>query len=425
MRIEASTGVLVWSGNLPCTTTGQVNATATWSIPASAAAGVYYVYVSDPRNISSFKLKDVFTVGIPVDLSSSSKQVNKTEALEGDELTYTITVSNNGTSSATGIIVTDVVPVSTDYVTGSTTLNGTVIPDVAGMTPLTTGYGLPQIQPGTFVTLAFSVRVKSSLQDGTEIENVARIAHSSATLERRASVIVKAPVLSFQKSVDKSTAVPSDILTYSITLTNSGSATASGIVLTDSAPAGTSYVASSTTADGLQLPDTTGASPLAAGFPVPSIAPGQSRTYTFKASLSSSSQDGDSIANVAHMLFRGQLTQRDAMTQVKAPVLSMTKKVFPTWQASPGTILTYQVTITNIGHSNAVSVEINDILPEDLVYISGSASCSHASGVLTYRHEASGVFDVSDTLPVIEIKCALPVLAPGESLSFTFRASIR
>jgi len=58
--------------------------------------------------------------------------------IPGAVVEYTITVQNNGLST-TGASLTEVIPANTTYVTGSTTLNGVAVSDVAGAMPFVGG----------------------------------------------------------------------------------------------------------------------------------------------------------------------------------------------------------------------------------------------------------------------------------------------
>ena len=60
--------------------------------------------------------------------------------LAGETLRYTITVKNVGNADAVDVSLRDDVPVNTQYVPGSTTLNGAPVPDGAsGTSPLAGG----------------------------------------------------------------------------------------------------------------------------------------------------------------------------------------------------------------------------------------------------------------------------------------------
>ncbi|PDY01206.1 hypothetical protein COM66_28030, partial [Bacillus cereus] len=74
-----------------------------------------------------------------------------------------------------------------------------------------------------------------------------------------------------------------DVLTYTVTLTNTGNVPADNTLFTDPIPNGTPFVPNSVTRDGAPLP---GADPTV-GFTVGSIAPGASVTVSFQVTVTS------------------------------------------------------------------------------------------------------------------------------------------
>lgn len=88
------------------------------------------------------------------DLSSSVLEVSAPTAGAGDTLTYTIHVRNSGNAVASGVVVTDTIPLHTVYVPGSATSSqGTI----QGPDPLRADLG--DLSPGAEVTISFQVTV--------------------------------------------------------------------------------------------------------------------------------------------------------------------------------------------------------------------------------------------------------------------------
>jgi uncharacterized repeat protein (TIGR01451 family) len=56
--------------------------------------------------------------------------------LAGETLRYTLTLRNIGNDDAVDAVLRDAIPVNTTYVSGSTTLNGSPLADVSGLSPL-------------------------------------------------------------------------------------------------------------------------------------------------------------------------------------------------------------------------------------------------------------------------------------------------
>nr|MBU6863578.1 DUF11 domain-containing protein [Streptococcus oralis] len=105
----------------------QVTATSTpVQNPIANSASASYTFSADPnapivsRNVTS---NTVFTT-INTATILSLKQVDKPFSRIGDTLTYTVTLSNNGNSTAQNVIFTDTMPSGTTFITNSFSING-------------------------------------------------------------------------------------------------------------------------------------------------------------------------------------------------------------------------------------------------------------------------------------------------------------
>ncbi len=105
----------------------------------------------------------------------------------GEVITYTMTLVNNGNAPSTDTVLTDTAPQNTTYVPNSTTLNGTILADAAGNTPLADGelvnspnepLGSGTVNPGEAqaAIVSFQVRINNPLPPNiTEIKNIASV----------------------------------------------------------------------------------------------------------------------------------------------------------------------------------------------------------------------------------------------------------
>ena len=103
-----------------------------------------------------------------------TKSVNATAVKIGDEIEYTLTYKNTGNSTATGVILSDVLPTNTTYVANSGVWNGSARTDASGdevgaaynVTTNTVNFLLATVAPNTTGTLKFKVTVNAGVNAG-------------------------------------------------------------------------------------------------------------------------------------------------------------------------------------------------------------------------------------------------------------------
>ena len=107
--------------------------------------------------------------------------------LAGDEVEFTLTVRNPGTSPANEVVVNDEPPPPLSYVQGTTTLDGRIVPDAVGRSPLAqglarTGLNLGTLPPGGSFVLTYRARADLPVPDTTTVE-------THGTVSTRESVV--------------------------------------------------------------------------------------------------------------------------------------------------------------------------------------------------------------------------------------------
>lgn len=160
--------------------------------------------------------------------------------LVGQLLTYSVSVTNFGPSTATGVMVTNVLPASVGIVsvTGSNSINGnTVVCFFNSLTNNGRASATIRVIPNLDGTIAATAT-------GTANEADPVPANSSVT----ATVVVgPAANLGLAISANPLSVVRGSNITYTISVTNFGPSSASGVVVNDSLPAGVSVIATNTT----------------------------------------------------------------------------------------------------------------------------------------------------------------------------------
>ena len=179
----------------------------------------------------------------------------------GDSITYTITMRNSGSGLATNVVFTDSIPNNTTYVTGSaTTTKGNIVSTAPVLVVNTDSLAAYSSET---VTISFKVVISS---DVTEIINQGHIdsdqtvAHPTDdpdTAEENDETITRLPSFSgvtdvlkkqsFQDIDDSGTLTNGDLISYTVSIKNSGGGMATNVVFTDSIPENTTYVAGSAT----------------------------------------------------------------------------------------------------------------------------------------------------------------------------------
>jgi uncharacterized repeat protein (TIGR01451 family) len=306
----------------------------------------------DPTRVTIVSAPAFQVQKISTDLTGSP-----TVLFAGDTLRYTITVKNTGNEDAVNVTLRDAVPpVNTTYVAGSTTLNGAVVPDAGGLSPLVNGMlihppstatpgAMPADPSGSApntATLTFLVTVNLNVPNGTVISNQGFVSAVSQGLvdvpsddprtpianDPTRDIVGNNPLLYAIKTVALQVDLgtpgvvdPGDVLRYTITVQNSAQIPATGVVLTDAVPANSTYVADTTRLNGLPVgqPDG-GVAPLASGInisssdltpPLPgagagTISPGGTATLQYDLRVNLGTPAGTLISNQAVVTSTGQ-----------------------------------------------------------------------------------------------------------------------
>jgi uncharacterized repeat protein (TIGR01451 family) len=216
------------------------------------------------------------TVGWLSPLGDSSLTADRRVVGEGEQLAYTLLIRNTGPAPLSNVSLSNTVPLSTTYIPGS--LEGPAQYDPATDRFTWTG----ALAPDQIVTIRYRLQLDSSIPDGTNVRNRARLSDESGlTLDLAAVSRVNTPDLfGSAKAVNLDAANSTQALTYTITLRNDGLRPAQAHLI-DPLPLRTIYLADSAWASSGLLTSTADAL-LWAGL----ISPGQGVTITSAVQIS-------------------------------------------------------------------------------------------------------------------------------------------
>jgi large repetitive protein len=223
------------------------------------------------------------------------------------------------------------------------------------------------------------------------------------------------------KQVDKTVTVVGDTLTYTIRLDNTtGTADATNLVFTDTPPAGTSFVAGSLQVDGVA-----NAGNPTAGIALGTIAAGAVKVVSFSVLVNSiptvpaaalysnsASWSYNFISCAGQSTSTGSVSTNPVTSTIAR--LSLQKSVSPTTGATPGSTLTYTITLLNDGTAPSSRTTAQDTVPLDVQYVLASTMLNgiavpdtagampyNAAALVNSSGQVAGVLAVGQTATVV------------------------
>ena len=384
---ESEADCAISVGTLVCTTSSALapGASASWDLTVDVDALYALATVSNTAAIASSPVTDpdvlndqatdVDTVTAAADLSIT-KSGSADPVLAGEDLTYTLVVTNDGPSDATGVRVTDPIPAGTSFVSadnGGTEAAGTVI------------WNLGDLADGASATVHVTVHVDEGRT--ADLSNTASVSgdqndpDAGGDSATETTTVDESSDLSITKTAAASAFVGSD-LTYTIVVTNDGPSTATGVQVTDVLPAGGTYgIATSTQG-------TCGESGGTVTCDIGSLVDGGSATVTLIVTTTiAGSVDNTATATSDASDPDGSDDSDSASTDVTAAPTSADLGLVKTASPDPafvGENLTYTIEVTNAGPDTAQDVVVTDPLDAGVSFVSADQGGVHDAGTVTW-----------------------------------------
>ena len=193
-----------------------------------------------------------------------TKTSNVSEAQVGDKITYTVTLGNaeNAVYGIENTAMIDAIPAELDFVDGSVQVDGMTADYSFDNETHTLTVPLGELEPNTAKTVTFAVTVNESAY-GKTVCNTAVLSGDNITdaedTDDGVSVGDGKARPSIEKTADKSSAKVGDKITYTLTLSNSETASVAieNAVISDVIPAGLTFEYGSVMLDGMNTSDYT------------------------------------------------------------------------------------------------------------------------------------------------------------------------
>ncbi|MFD4670794.1 GEVED domain-containing protein [Lentzea sp. NPDC058450] len=359
---------------------GATSVTITWKIPGSIKCGNTYARFRASYNLDQVRndkgLADsgeVEDYRLPVECLDIKKSTTKTTANPGEQVPYTVTITNSGATDVTGLSVSDDLSQVLDDATFNNDQAATS-GSISYTAPKLTWSG--DIGKGKTVTLTYSVTVKNPITGDHRLRNVVVSSAGNCLVgstDPDCSTTVDTPGLKIEKSVDRASASPGDTVTYTVKVTNTGRTQLNAMFVDDltkvldDATWG-SATSSSGTANFVSPKLTwTGALAIGASATI---------TYTVKVTGNGDKQ----LTNVVTSETPGNNCVPNCTTDTPVSGISFAKQA-DQQSVNPGDTVTYTVTVTNTGRTPWQGATFTDDLArvlDDAEWVSAEASSGTA-----------------------------------------------
>ena len=385
-------------------TTGQLSNTASVSAP---------IGVTDPTPANN-SATDLDTVTSVADLTITKDDGSST-ATPGISTTYAIVVSNTGPSNVVGATVADLAPAGTTFTSWTCAAAiGAACTDPSGTGDVSTTVDLAT---GTSVTFTVVASIDSSAN--ADIVNVASVAtpggvtdptpaNNTATDTDTVALVAD---LAITKTDGSATVTPGGIVSYTIVASNSGPSDVVGATVVDLLPAeisGATWTCLGNSGGACTTSGGAGSIIQSVDLPV-----GGSATFIMTGAVDPALA-GD-LVNAAHIAepigvtdpTPANNTATDTDTLARITDLGVTKTDGRA-SALPGDVVTYTVSVSNAGPSDAVGASVVDVVPATLTGVTWT--CTAVNGVCP----ASGSGSLNETIDI----------AVGGSVTFSVTGTV-
>lgn len=349
---------------------GATGSTYTINNASSTNAGLYTVIAYGLSGCSSIAST---AVNLQVGGFGSTKIVEGLNANgkidAGSELTYKITITNTGSTTLSPVAIEDALPTGTSFVSadnGGINDNGIIKWDNLSVTS------------GSNLTVSLVVKVADDITAINTIENIATV-----TVPGQPAQNPKTQPIETEKVSDFTTAKTvnglngnnridaSSVLTYTISVTNTGNTQLNNIAIADPIQAGTTYVANSADNGGTE---DNGAIKWSVNLNV-----GETKTVSFQVQVSNDLTNFPAIGNIATVT-DGNGNSKEAKVdpipteQIRSFTSTKTDNLAAATKLKPGDEVTYSINVTNNGNIALNNISIVDPIPAGTTYIDATAS---------------------------------------------------
>ncbi len=299
----------------------------------------------------------------------------------GDTITYSLTLTNNGSVSATNVLLTDLINTAQfTYVSMTTsqgTFNGGNIPAI---------WNVGNVLAGGSVNVSIRLKVLPTLPFGTVLNNTINVTYTvggntfTVTTNNPSSAVGVVNGVQLIPVILSSSAEREDTIVYSLRAKNTGN-TADVLELSYSSSTSLVWKFFKDTnpygvynSGDLQLTNTN-VSPSSIDLNTVASADTVNILAMAVVPISISDQDQEVTTFIISSASDPTKSQEAvATTTFNAPIITLTRSVTPSGTIPPGEEILFTITYQNIGHGKAYNVTFTESEPDSMTYVTNSVT---------------------------------------------------
>ena len=332
----------------------EVTRTVTWIVDlAKGESKVFSVIatVSGYGNVTNSLVVGNKTTGVNVTVPEiiPDKTANISNPNFGDNVNYTVTVTNDGIGDAKDVVVRDILGEGLKFVSAT----GNYSFDEATRT-VTWIVDLAKGESKVFSVIAI-------------VSGYGNVTNSLVVGNKTTGVNVTVPEINPDKTVDNEIPNFGDNVTYTVTVTNDGIGDANNVVITDVLDKGLKFLNAT---GNFTYDEKTGTITWTVD-----LAKGETKTFNVNVTVLGYGVLPNTVA----------VGNKTAVRNITVPEIITVKEVNSS-DIHIGDEITYTITVSNSGKINATNVVIRDILPEGLKFINASNGGVYdpVTGIITW-----------------------------------------
>lgn len=328
---------------------------------------------------------------------------DRTEAIPGGSSTYLVTVANDGPADATGVLVTDIFPTPLSCLWtcvgtgGATCTAGQVAGAISDVFDMPAGSDAVYTVHCDIAADATGVLVnRATVTPPATVTDLDPNDNSAVDLD---TVLVPTFDLALHKTDGRSTALPGQTMTYTVSISHGGLSDAVSVVVRDELPDDLDDVQWACTPSAGSLCTALGSGDL---LDTVTVRAGGELTYVLEGTLASDASGGD-LLNIASLTVPPTAVDTNASnnadsdhTEVLVHMDLAVDLVTDRQPAIPGDSLGYSLVVRNDGPADAVDARVVADLPDALRDVVWTCSASAGSSC-----PAGGSGDLSATVHLV------------------------